>query len=193
MRFKLALPMLMVAAASTWMLAASGSTAQAQPAGQPGGQDAAPPAGPVSGADQVVGLFGATCLHYAGDVPGLRAFLQQQGAPAMPQQAKDAFLAGRQGQVFDVSYQTQKLALVSIDDGSCEAVADQANPQEVVSTLQQAARENGATLTPMDAPPSKRAGVQQTAYTLTIAGRSMHVLVSTASAAPQAVLTLVPK
>ena len=129
MRSRPALPMLKfalsLAVAPLAILAGAGNVAWAQPAGQPGGAAGAPPpAGPVSGADQVVGLFGATCLHYAGDVPGLRAFLQQQGAPAMPQQAKDAFLAGRPGQVFDVSYQTQKLALVSIDDGSCEAVAD---------------------------------------------------------------------
>jgi len=148
---------------------------------------------PISGADQVVGLFGATCLHFAGDVAGLRAFLTQQGAPQMPQQARDAFLAGRPGQVFDVSYQTQKLALVSIDDGGCEAVAEQANPQEVLATLQQAARENNVTLMPLDAPGGKPTGVQQSAYGLTLAGKPMHVLVSTASAAPQAVLTLVPK
>jgi hypothetical protein len=148
---------------------------------------------PVSGADQVVGLFGATCLHFAGDVAGLRGFLTQQGAPQMPQQARDAFLAGRPGQVFDVSYQTVKLALVSIDDGGCEAVVEKANPQEVLATLQQAAHENNVTLTPLDAPGGKRSGVQQSAYGLTLGGKPMHVLVSTATAAPQAVLTLVPK
>ena len=168
-------------------------TVQAAHAQQPPPGQLPAPSGPVSGADQVVGLFGATCLHFAGDVAGLRAFLQQQGAPEMPDAARTAFLAGRPGHVFDVSYQTQKLALVSIDDGGCEAVAEQANPQEVLSTMQQAARENNVALTPLDSPGRKPTNVQQTAYSVTLSGKPMHVLVSTAAAAPQAVLTLVPK
>jgi hypothetical protein len=149
----------------------------------------------VDGADQVVGLFGATCLHFAGDVAGLRAFLQQQKAPPMPQAARDAFLAGRQGEVYDVSYKTVKLALVSLNDGACEAVADQAESQKVLSLLTQAARENNVPLTPLgsQASPKDRPGVQQTAYGLNLDGHMMHILVSTAASPPQAVLTLVPK
>jgi hypothetical protein len=156
----------------------------------------APPApqGPVSGADQVVGLFGATCLQYAGNVAGLRGFLAQQKAPEMPPQARDAFLAGRAGKAFDVSYQTVKLALVSFDDGGCEAVADQANPQEVLSTLQEAAQANQVVLTPLGAQPDKQhAGVQHEAFSVNAGGKTMHVLVSTAPAPPQAVLTLAPR
>jgi hypothetical protein len=156
----------------------------------------APPAaqGTASGADQVVGLFGATCLQYAGNVAGLRSFLAQQKAPQMPPEARDAFLAGRAGQAFDVSYQNVKLALVSFDDGGCEAVADQANAQEVLSTLQQAAQENQVTLTPLGAQPDKQhAGVQHEAFAGTFGGKPMHILVSTAPSAPQAVLTLAPR
>lgn len=149
----------------------------------------------VDAADQVVGLFGATCLHFAGDTNGLRGFLQQQKAPLMPQAARDAFLAGRQGVVYDVSYKTVKLALVSMADGGCEAVAEQADPQEVTTVLEQQARSNSVPLTPLgsQATPKGRPGVQQTAYGLSLDGHSMHILVSTAAAPPQAVLTLVPK
>jgi hypothetical protein len=149
----------------------------------------------LDGADQVVGLFGATCLHFAGDVQGLRGFLHQQKAPEMPQQARDAFLAGRPGDVFDVSYRTVKLALVSLDDGACEAVVENADAQQVLAVLGQAAHENNVTLTPLGsaATPKDRPGVQQTAFGLNLDGRQMHVLVSTAAAPPQAVLTLVPK
>lgn len=158
----------------------------AQPAA---GQDQA------DAADQVVGLFGATCLHFAGDTAGLRSFLQQQKAPLMPQAARDAFLAGRQGVVYDVSYKTVKLALVSMNDGGCEAVADQAEPQQVISVLEGQAKANNVPLTPLgsQATPKGRPGVQQTAYGLNLDGRMMHILVSTAAAPPQAVLTLVPK
>jgi hypothetical protein len=155
----------------------------------------APDSEQVDGADQVVGLFGATCLHFAGDVSGLRGFLQQQKAPEMPQAARDAFLAGRHGDVYDVSYKTVKLALISLDDGGCEAVVDQANPQQVIATLTSEARQNNVPLTQLgqQSSPKGRPGVQQTAYGLNLNGRMMHILVSTALAPPQAVLTLVPK
>ena len=152
------------------------------------------PAQPTTGADQVVGLFGATCLHFAGDVAGIRNFLGQQGAPQMPAQARDAFLAGRSGQVFDVSFKDTRLALVSLDDGGCEAVADQADPTQVIDTLQQAARENQLPLQSLGAQPDKqRSGVQHQAFAVTLGGRTMHILVSTAPSPPQAVLTLAPK
>jgi hypothetical protein len=156
----------------------------------------APPMDPsADGADQVVGLFGATCLHFSGDPAATRAFLQEQKAPEMPATAATAFLAGRPGKVYDVSYKTVKLALISLDDGGCEAVADQADPRQVIAVLTQSAREANVTLTPLgtQATPKNRPGVQQAAYGLTFGGKTMHVLVSTAAAPPQAVLTLVPK
>ena len=164
---------------------------QGQAMGQPGQAGQQPPPNP---ADQLVGLFGATCMHFGGDVHGMRAFMTQQGAPVMPAQARDAFLAGRVGEVFDVSVPGVNLALVSLDDGGCEAVAEKANGSEVLGTLQQAAREAGATMTPLgaqsDAGPN---GVHHAAYELVVNGKQMHVLVSTAPAAPQAVITLAPK
>ena len=150
--------------------------------------------GAASGADQVVGLFGAACLQFAGNASATRQFLNSQHAPQMPAQARDAFLAGRPGQAFDVSYQSVKLALVSLDDGACEAVVDQAEPAQVLSTLQQAASENHVALTSLGTQADKtRQGVQHAAYSLNLDGKTMHVLVSTAAAAPQAVLTLVPR
>ena len=171
--------------------AVSGSHALAQaPAETPPQTGAAA----VDGADQVVGLFGAACLQFAGNAQGTRGFLDSQHAPKMPAQARDAFLAGRAGQAYDVSYQTVKLALVSLDDGACEAVVEQAQPAEVLSTLQQAATENKVALTPLSTQADKaRQGVQHAAYSLTLGGKAMHVLVSTGQAAPQAVLTLVPR
>ena len=152
------------------------------------------PQGNGDGAEQVVGLFSATCLNFAGDVAALRGFLEEQKAPRMPAPAESAFLAGRAGQVFDTSYQTTKLALVSLDDGSCEAVAEHADGARVLGVLNQAAKENGVALTPLGGqPPKGKPGVTQTAYGLTLVGRPMHILVSTERPAPEAVLTLVPK
>ncbi len=93
------------------------------------------------GADQLVGLFAATCLHYPGDAAGLRAFLTGQGAPPMPPRARDAFLVGRAGQVFDTSYNDVRLALISLDDGSCEAVVEHADGRDVLDFLGEAMRD----------------------------------------------------
>ena len=160
-----------------------------------GGGAVAPSAGGGDGAEQVVGLFSATCLNFAGDNAALRGFLGEQHAPRMPAQAEAAFLAGRHGQVYDVSYQTTKLALVSLDDGACEAVAEHADGARVLAVLGQAAEENHVALTPLGSGPDPKGkpGVKQTAYSLTLAGRPMHILVSTEAPAPEAVLTLVPK
>jgi hypothetical protein len=173
-------------------MAASPAFAQPQAMAQ---QGAPPVEENADGADQVVGLFGATCLHFAGDPAATRTFLEQQKAPIMPAAASSAFLAGRPGKAYDVSFKTVKLALISLDDGGCEAIADQADPQKVISVLTQSARENQVSLAPLgtQTTPKGRPGVQQAAYGLTFGGRTMHVLVSTAAAPPQAVLTLVPK
>ncbi len=169
------------AALACGLLAAAPAFAQAPQAGG-------------DGAEQVVGLFSATCLNFAGDVSALRGFLQEQKAPRMPAQAETAFLAGRAGQVFDTSYQTTKLALVSLDDGSCEAVAEHADGNQVITVLNQAAKENGVTLAPLGGqPPRGKPGVTQTAFGLTLVNRPMHILVSTETRTPEAVLTLVPK
>jgi hypothetical protein len=177
--------------ATCFVLASAPAIAQPDAGGQPLSQNGAEA---VNGADQVVGLFGAACLQFAGNAQATRKFLTDQHAPQMPPQARDAFLAGRTGEAFDTSYQSVKLALVSLDDGACEAVVEQANPQEVLATLQQAAQENHVPLTSLGTQADKtRQAVQHSAYSLTIDGKTMHVLVSTASAPPQAVLTLVPR
>jgi hypothetical protein len=183
---------------TTLILTLAAGTAMAQTPPGPPDQGAAPP--PSTGADQIVGLFGATCLHFAGDAAAMRAWLTQQGAPQMPAAATTAFLAGRAGQVFDASYQNIKLALVSLDDGGCEAVADEADPAQVLAVLQQAASDNHVPLTALGAQPGGAPtpdkpppGVQHSAFGITLAGKPMHILVSTASARPQAVIDLIPK
>jgi hypothetical protein len=168
------------------------SPALALPAlAQQGGTQPQPPG---SGAEELVGLFGAACLHFAGDPAGTRGFLTQQGVPQMPAKARDAFLAGRAGQVFDASEPGVNLAVVSLDDGGCETVVEKADPAEVLSTLQREAQAANTPLTALGGQADKAAqGVQHTAYAVTENGKQMHILVSTAAAAPQAVLTLAPK
>ncbi len=146
-----------------------------------------------TGADQVVGLFVATCLRYPGDVAGLRGWVSGQGAPAMPRQASDAFLAGRPGQVFDVSYQTTRLALISLDDGGCEAVAEFADPQLVVSYVAEALRQAATPATLKgDFSDRQHPGVSQRVWEATLAGRQWVLNAVTAAQPPQASIGLHP-
>lgn len=158
-------------------------------------QQAAPtPSQSADPADQLVGLFGATCLHFNGDPAGIRAFLTQQGAPAMPAQARDAFLAGRPGQVFDTSVPGINLALVSLDNGGCEAVVEKASAEAVKAALAASAREVGVPLTPLGSQAENLPnGVGHAAYLLVNGGKQLHVLLATAPTPPQAVLVLAPK
>ena len=166
----------------------------------PAGAAPGAPADPASrqqamqaGADQVVGLFMATCLRYPGDVAGLRGWVTGQGAPAMPRQASDAFLAGRPGQVFDVSYQNTRLALISLDDGGCEAVAEFADPQLVVSYLAEALRQAATPITAKgDFSDRQHPGVSQRVWEATLAGRQWVLNAVTAAQPPQASVGLHP-
>jgi hypothetical protein len=164
--------------------------AQGTPGGAPG--DAAIRQQAMqAGSEQVVGLFVATCLHYPGDVAGLRGWVTGQGAPAMPRQASDAFLAGRAGQVFDVSYQTTRLALISLDDGGCEAVSEYADPQLVVSYLAETLSQNGTTVTPKgDFSDRQHPGVSQRVWQATLAGRQWVLNAVTAPQPPEASIGL---
>ncbi len=176
------------------VLALMAGPAAMQPAlAQQGGQQAQQP--PGSGAEELVGLFGAACLHFAGNPAGTRNFLTQQGVPQMPDKARDAFLAGRPGQVFDASEPTVNLAVVSLNDGGCEAVVEKADPAEVIATLKREAQSANTPLTALGDQADKTGakGVQHTAFAVTENGQQMHILVSTAAAPPQAVITLAPK
>lgn len=171
------------------VLAAAGPAAAQPQQGQVTGQ-----AQQGTPAEELVGLFGATCLHYPGNATALRGFLQQQKVPAMPEKARDAFLAGRPGQVFDASEPGVNLALVSLDDGACEAVVEKANPGEIEQALQKAAREAGTPVTPLGNQGDKpQSGVHHAAYSITQNGQTMHILVATSNAPPQGVLILAPR
>ncbi len=152
---------------------------------------------PADGADQVVGLFLQTCLHYAGNAPGLRSWLAQERAPQMAQQMQSFFLAGRQGTVYDVSSQTVRLALVSADDNSCSAYADTADAGQTIAYLQQAMQQAGIRFTGQAAPPDQRnPSLSHAGYQAMISNRPWAVLVTTSPTPvqnePQAVLTLRP-
>lgn len=169
----------------------------AQPAAPAQTQAAQAPTTPNEGAAEVVGLFGATCVHYAGNTAGLRSWLTQEHAPEMPAELRTFFLAGRQGQVYDVSSQSARLALVSADDNTCSVYVDVADPAVVTRDLESAMREAQLQFTTQgDRPDAQDPTLHHRDYSVMLSGRPWLVLVTTGAAPatgkPQAVLTLRP-
>jgi hypothetical protein len=89
----------------------------------------------------VTGLFLQGCLPFAGKPAALREWAGQFGLPAVPEQARAAFLHGAPGQAFDASTTGTKLVLVSSDDGICSAVTDHATQPQVTEALEAALRQ----------------------------------------------------
>jgi len=95
---------------------------------------------PGSGAAaQIVGLFMQSCVRFAGDPVGLRAWaVHDGGMRALPSEGQQAFLYGLPGEVFDASTKEGKLVLISESSGACSAMAESASGTEVVKGLEQA-------------------------------------------------------
>ena len=95
---------------------------------------------PGSGAAaQIVGLFMQSCVRFAGDPTGLRAWaVHAGGMRPLPTEGQQAFLYGLPGEVFDASTKEGKLVVISESSGACSAMAESASGTEVVKGLEQA-------------------------------------------------------
>jgi hypothetical protein len=88
-------------------------------------------------AAQVVGLFMQSCVRFAGDPDGLRAWAPKAGMQPLPAQGQRAFLYGLPGVVFDASTKSDKLVVISENEGACSAMSESASGPVVVKTLEQ--------------------------------------------------------
>jgi hypothetical protein len=168
-----------------------GAPGPGAPGGAPGQGTPAP-----NGAQQVVGLFMQSCVHFAGDAQGLRNWLAQQQVPQMQQQISAMFLTGRPGVAYDASVPGERLAVVSANDRSCSAYADMADPAATVATLEAALRQSGISARLQGAPPDQQdPTLQHREYAATIAGHRFLILTTTTTAPNkvQAALTLRPQ
>jgi len=95
---------------------------------------------------EVSGLFIQSCLRFAGDPTGLRAWAVAQKLPALPDAGQAAFLGGRPGIAYDATDAAGKFVLVSNDDGSCSAIAQRADPDALAEALPRLLREAGVTI-----------------------------------------------
>jgi hypothetical protein len=100
-------------------------------------------------AEQTVGLFEQSCLRFAGDPAGLRAWILAHALPQVAGGQAAPFLESGTGEVFGASTPTVKLALVSKDDGACEVIAMTDDPPTVLQILLASLGNLGATTSHM--------------------------------------------
>ncbi len=135
-------------------------------------------------------------MPFAGNPSALRAWAGKTGLPAVPEQARAAFLHGAPGQVFDGSTAEGKLVLVSSDDGICSVVTDQAVQQAVVDTLEAGLNRAGAAFRlAIERDDKNLPEIHDREYLATKDGRGWRVLVATVKdpKGGEAMLTAAPE
>ncbi len=137
-----------------------------------------------------------SCMTYAGDSSGLRAWAKKIGLPEAPDKARDAFLHGAPGRVFDASDPDGKFALISSDDGICSAVTDQATQQAAIDALETDLHDSGVAFRMVIERDDKTyPAIHDREYLATKNGRSWRILLATLNgdAGGQAMLTGAPE
>jgi hypothetical protein len=129
---------------------------------------------------ELAGLFIQSCLSYAGDPVGVRAWAKRTGLPAVPEDARAAFLHGAPGQAFDGSSDAGKFVLVSSDDGLCSVATEQTTQQRAVDGLEADLRQIGiAFRLVIERDDPAISDIHDREYLATKAGRSWRILLAT--------------
>lgn len=131
-------------------------------------------------ADELSGLFLQSCLAYAGQPATLRQWAARAKLPEVPDPARNLFLSGAPGKVFDASIATGKFVLVSADDGICAAITDKAADTAAVRALEAAL--HGASITfrlVIERDDKADKTLHHREYLATRAGRSWRILLAT--------------
>jgi hypothetical protein len=136
---------------------------------------------PGSGAAaQVVGLFMQSCVRFAGDPTGLRAWAPKAGIQPLPTAGQQAFLYGLPGEVFDASTKQGKLVLISENSGACSTMAESASGAEVVNVLEQVLQMSHISFTmTREDDDTKEKDLHHREYTASQGARQWEMLVST--------------
>jgi hypothetical protein len=147
-------------------------------------------------APQLAGLFMQSCMPYAGDAAGLRAWANKTGLPTVPDPASKIFLHGAPGTVFDASLPPEKFVVVSSDDGLCAAVTNQAEGDAVVAALESDLKMAGVAFRlAIERDDKQVPQIHNREYLATKHGRGWRILVATVKDAKggQAMLTAAPE
>lgn len=94
-------------------------------------------------AAQLAGLFMQSCAAFAGDRDGLRAWAARNHLPPLPPPGQSAFLRGQPGIAYDATNNAGKFVALSGDDGGCSAIAEHAEPQQLITHFEQDLRDSG--------------------------------------------------
>ncbi len=88
-------------------------------------------------ATELAGLFAQTCVDYAGDAAGLRAWVAAQGLRPLPREAQHVFLLGPLGPgiAYNASGGAGQFFVVSYDDGACTAIGAAINAAALLPAL----------------------------------------------------------
>ena len=150
---------------------------------------------PADDSRQADGLFLQTCVRFAGDTSGLRAWAKQTNFLPLPPQGQAAFLNGLPGIAFDATNTHGKFVLISEDGGECSVVAEHADPDALVGTLESmlATAKIGFKVTDQHTDPTE-ATLHHREYDATANGHGFSMLVSTTSGAQggEAMLSVTP-
>lgn len=136
-----------------------------------------------------------SCLNYAGDPAGLRAWAARKGLPPVPDQARKSFLRGAPGQVFDASDNEGKFVVISADDGICAVVTDRVTQSAMVAALEGGLRATGiAFRLVIERDDKSIPDIHDREYLATRAGRNWRILLATVKDAGggQAMITGAP-
>lgn len=136
-----------------------------------------------------------SCLSYAGDPAGLRAWAAQKGLPKVPEQARKSFLLGAPGDVFDASDVEGKFVVASADDGICSAATDKVTQTAIVAALESDLRASGIAFRLVIERDDKVVpDIHDREYLATRNGRSWRILLATVKdpAGGQAMITGAP-
>jgi hypothetical protein len=145
------------------------------------------------GTTQVVGLFIATCVRFAGDPKSVRTFMSEHHVPELNPQGRAIFLRDHVGIGFDASNRVTRLALVSEDNGVCSAFAGQADRSRIGPLLESVAKRQGFALSPIGG--NAHEAASSSSYQVKIKDHLYKLIVSSNSvvgASVQAAITLAP-
>jgi hypothetical protein len=131
-------------------------------------------------ATQLAGLFMQSCVQFAGDRAGLRNWMRQLDLAELPEQARNAFLHGAPGMVFDASNPSGKFVVISEDAGGCSALAAATNGAAVLKALEDDLRQAGIGFIPgPDTPDPQEAKLQHREYAASLGTRKWRIVAGT--------------
>lgn len=129
------------------------------------------------GAAELVGLFQQSCLAFSGQTAKLREWASAKKLPEMPARNAEALKGKEPGKVFNATKGDQHLAVVSFDNGGCQAILAYGDQRAVDDALKALFQKLNATAKTVS---SKRSGnAREIVLRVTVEPRTSLVTITT--------------